>query len=525
MTIVTCPKCADAVTLPTGASRHAIVRCPLCQEKFTLSELLNTLPPALIVVEDPEVEDRQEEPAPHEAMPGIEAAAGPSFNLIEEADESPQAGGIAIETSTASTATKAMPAAGKRRRAAPRPQRKPKRPGMEVVKIVLGGVAGLVIAQLILWWLPAKWRRDPFKLGPSVSQYASWIVPEQFHGRPAAAPAENGMPGPTATDSPSSMRQGGTNPGNKGNTGLPKRTFIDPNQPPNDGPQAKRANPQTGTSAKGPAGQPEPIEAVSEDGLETAAAAADAAGELDLPDFSAGPATDLDLDADLLQMIDSSTDPVRSVEENAPGNMGLAQPTADDFAQTPPDRTPAASQIAGAPRISPAELRDVLDETVTNTGAWLAAEDQKNQQLVVQSYQSLAKLGEAVTFADSLDSGQQQAVDDLLQRVASDAERVRVLRTVGARWPKFSGRDSAGILLVGHVLATQQEADLIVTKLEVVEGEAPLLVYGPAQAHQPGDRIVILGAIVQQPADRVAGYGGDASQLIWSEYSQALPDR
>ena len=59
MTIVACPKCADSVVLPGRASRLATVRCPLCQEQFPLAEVLDKLPPALIVVDDPEAAARR----------------------------------------------------------------------------------------------------------------------------------------------------------------------------------------------------------------------------------------------------------------------------------------------------------------------------------------------------------------------------------------------------------------------------------------------------------------------------------
>jgi len=54
MTTVSCPKCSDEVALPAGASPKATVRCPLCQEEFLLSSILDAMPPLLIVVDDPE---------------------------------------------------------------------------------------------------------------------------------------------------------------------------------------------------------------------------------------------------------------------------------------------------------------------------------------------------------------------------------------------------------------------------------------------------------------------------------------
>lgn len=45
-----CPKCQKQVTVPDGVSTDAIVRCPLCQAEYSISEALALLPPLLIVV-------------------------------------------------------------------------------------------------------------------------------------------------------------------------------------------------------------------------------------------------------------------------------------------------------------------------------------------------------------------------------------------------------------------------------------------------------------------------------------------
>ena len=50
MTIVRCPRCRDEVTIPAKAPLTALVRCPLCHEKYLLSEAASQLPPALILV-------------------------------------------------------------------------------------------------------------------------------------------------------------------------------------------------------------------------------------------------------------------------------------------------------------------------------------------------------------------------------------------------------------------------------------------------------------------------------------------
>lgn len=49
--ISSCPKCSQSVLLPVGLSASATVRCPLCQEQYSLQEVLGQLPPMLEVID------------------------------------------------------------------------------------------------------------------------------------------------------------------------------------------------------------------------------------------------------------------------------------------------------------------------------------------------------------------------------------------------------------------------------------------------------------------------------------------
>ncbi len=475
MSIVSCPKCADSVVMPEGSSPAATVRCPLCQEEFQLSELLDAMPPALIVVEDPEAADQ---PAAPDSLFFADSAADRPINLLDEVETDPQPRAISIGPLETSSAPSTTPSSGKGRRVAPRPQRKKKNPAVEVAKVFFGGVAGLVIAQALLWWLPwSNYRRDPFELGPKVSEFAGWMVPEQFHGKGKAKPAEAGGAGPAAINTDASPQPSGNDVFGPPGTGLPQRTFVDPNK--------------------------------TQDDTVVAGVSVDPLGDLNL-----------DLDADLLNMIDPADDPIieeptleePSLDESGSGAGGMG-------AQSP------VARIAHAPEVSGAELRTALDDANTVVRAWMATEDANDRQLIVQSYQALAKLAEAVTFAGDISGEQLQAVSDLLSPLISDPERLSSLKMIGQRWPAFAGRDGTGILLVGTVVGTKQEGDIYVTELEVTEGDDSIAIYqdgDPAADCPPGASIVVLGPIVDDPENNVAGYAGDAASLIWTGQSQVL---
>jgi hypothetical protein len=52
MSISSCPRCTEQVTLPVGISNNARVRCPKCRAEYTLADALVNMPPMLEVIGD-----------------------------------------------------------------------------------------------------------------------------------------------------------------------------------------------------------------------------------------------------------------------------------------------------------------------------------------------------------------------------------------------------------------------------------------------------------------------------------------
>ncbi|MFM2097346.1 MAG: hypothetical protein RIS70_4470, partial [Planctomycetota bacterium] len=64
--------------------------------------------------------------------------------------------------------------------------RREQNPVVEIAKMAGGGLAGLILAQLILWWIPGNFspaRRDFLNLAPKVAKYAPFLVPAPLQGR------------------------------------------------------------------------------------------------------------------------------------------------------------------------------------------------------------------------------------------------------------------------------------------------------------------------------------------------------
>ena len=116
LVISTCPKCQSQVSIPAGVDSSALVRCPLCDVEYSLSE---AVPPALIPVaggfffEQAEAQDRE--------------------NVEGEVNEA-----AAVVVGRASIT------------GAPLRRRKPKSALQTIIEIVTGGLAGCLVAYYAL---------------------------------------------------------------------------------------------------------------------------------------------------------------------------------------------------------------------------------------------------------------------------------------------------------------------------------------------------------------------------------------
>jgi hypothetical protein len=167
MTTAFCPECEEKVTLPS-ASQAAIVQCPLCDAEFGLAALLESVPPTLLVVDDPATESAEDVASDEESIDSTDVG----FSL-EALSDQPE--GFSIDEEEATVRATTVRSSGRR---------VSKGGGLRsVVQVIFGGLLALPLAQLALWHWP--WGpQDPLELGPEFSSYAAvkWMVPARFHG-------------------------------------------------------------------------------------------------------------------------------------------------------------------------------------------------------------------------------------------------------------------------------------------------------------------------------------------------------
>ena len=214
MTIATCPRCQDEVTIPQGAGEQSRVACPLCREEFLLLEVMQELPPALILLDGPVTTETGDEDAADEDAADDSAtetvkieitglATGDETDFEDTAESESEDEPDSEDTSESNGEADSEDGSGSEEAAVGafnfgdsvdspttgsssiRPiravSRKSENPMWTMIKVVLGGMLAIPLAQLILWWLPGNWSRDPMKMGPKASQYVPFLVPKRYH--------------------------------------------------------------------------------------------------------------------------------------------------------------------------------------------------------------------------------------------------------------------------------------------------------------------------------------------------------
>lgn len=140
-----CPRCGKQVSIPSAVDSAAAVRCPLCEAEYPLADALALVPPELIPLASPSavasaesetaVEDKSSEISPPTELDH----ANPSDSEEEE-----------NEAAAAAPRLSATAAAAQWKR------REPKSPLQMLVEVILGGVAGCLVAYygLAFWFGP-----------------------------------------------------------------------------------------------------------------------------------------------------------------------------------------------------------------------------------------------------------------------------------------------------------------------------------------------------------------------------------
>ncbi|MDX1925787.1 MAG: hypothetical protein SFV81_04680 [Pirellulaceae bacterium] len=194
---------------------QAVLRCRHCSNQFVLGEMVEAELGFWEVVSDPQAPQSKEqvasEPASSQLEAASEASSGPVVDVTSDVNIEAVQDTAVIELAKeeyVSPQTLLKSQAEKKKtdwskfepithEQYERMRRKGKSPVWSMLSILLGGLASIPIATLLIWHVLGK---DPLQMGPVVARFAPWIVPTRFRpsnfaDEPRAAPPPAGASG------------------------------------------------------------------------------------------------------------------------------------------------------------------------------------------------------------------------------------------------------------------------------------------------------------------------------------------
>jgi hypothetical protein len=499
MTIASCPRCTDDVRIPAHASPKALVRCPLCREQFTLSELLSQAPPLLEILDDPE---------PLSAPAAAPASRAAAAVATEEpaAEEYQMAGGGAGVFDTTGPAGMAVGAPSVSRGVPRRKKKEGSAIGM-ALQVVLGGVGAFILACPTVWWI--KGDDDPFGVAQYVEPYAPWIIPPKLLAKLRKSSASNNAAsgGAGGVVTPPPPANGGSQPAGGGKK----------NQP-TDFSQALAAN-NPGFGAEAPA---DPL-----DPLQTIAPEPKPAGK------------GVDLSALDPEPIPETTTPAPNPSPNPAPNptpnpiTPNPAPFAPDPAANPqpPMPTPAPTPPAG---LTPVDVRAAInkaDAAEQDFTTFMASPEGKTDAATraakgTAMYNEAARLGDLVAQIDLNDIDYLDHGPLVQEYGAKLRTYVGAVRALGGKRFANPPEGDSGIALVGKVTGFKAVDKMFETALEV-NGQTLSIVsnQNPEGAVNVDDEVIVLGRVLRDPKKEWPAYKGDAAVVVRLGYWTTVAEK
>jgi hypothetical protein len=185
------------------------------------------------------------------------------------------------------------------------------------------------------------------------------------------------------------------------------------------------------------------------------------------------------------------------------------------------------------------ELLAAVERSKSSTRAALTLKPDAdlNQKKSVNGafYRDLSKVAEAFTFLESSQATpeHEKAATAALQAfldAAPDSDRLKELGKLAGYW--FANPQGKGIVLSGMVKSSKQQGKLVESAVETLGRPATITVVSPsALTDDPSRPILVAGAIVTDPAEKLRGYEGESPRVVWAavavdpEGSSAAPRR
>jgi hypothetical protein len=232
----------------------------------------------------------------------------------------------------------------------------------------------------------------------------------------------------------------------------------------------------------------------------------------------------------------SFTEPVNAEQAKATTETP-AEPAAFDAPPAVPVKENAAQsepvRIKDAPSFSATDVSAAL-QTAKDAEPGLVNGSMSDGREVAQakgaSYSKLADLAQKATFVDADNAPAESAKleqesDALFRKVFSTAHTREEVAQIVLMWIASPNRRHGGVFFAGSVASHENKGTVSECSIDLGSGKPPLPVLLPAAAGEqlkaPTSPVIVVGWLIDKPAEQVPGYAGTAQQAVFA--SKLIP--
>jgi hypothetical protein len=213
-----------------------------------------------------------------------------------------------------------------------------------------------------------------------------------------------------------------------------------------------------------------------------------------------------------------------------PAEETSATPTvADAVAETEVDApkhwptTPIVGKLRNAPRYTVADLDALLIDADAAHRRFLAGDLSRKDDVAAmgQAYIELCKLAERFTLTDPAEFGnelitKQMNAKNIFRGTVGLPARRNDLAMIAGRWLQHNRRPNQGVILLGKVADLRAQGPWTEYTIETPLGDSTAVskVLMDGVPFASGAEVAVVGTVIADPRQAIAGYEGDAPQVI-----------
>ncbi|TWT99325.1 hypothetical protein Pla108_02600 [Botrimarina colliarenosi] len=213
-----------------------------------------------------------------------------------------------------------------------------------------------------------------------------------------------------------------------------------------------------------------------------------------------------------------------------PSEFALPEDGANAMSEPPTPSTQVG--LVNAPRYGATELAEAFDpaEAAARAFATGTLADPEQVSAMGQHYARLCYLAQVLTLLDTSDMSLMTAelqAADTFKRLLREQRARDESRQIAGPWIAWTGRPHGGVFFAGSPEDVSRAGQVIQYQFRIGDQAVPVVMEKPIDAERflnsGATEVGVIGVVVENPREWIAGYEGDAQRVVWARKTVPLP--